>query len=151
MSWYLQNCDRVLSLYFSWSFCVFGRISPPPRSTPTDTLVPYAMLFRCRGGHRELQCRRGAWRRADHARYGAGGAREGRIDRNSVDFARDGAEPAFFVDFGCRAGRGRTRRGPARRTEETRVGEGGVSTCKSRVSSCLEQKTSQRITAYADR
>src|SRR3546814_19955024 len=91
-------------------------IRRPPRSTRTDTLFPYTTLFRSNGGAVQGRLRD----RPGCRRYsGRRGLRR-----------RRGALPAT----GCSAPSGR------RRSEERRVGEECVSTCRSGWAPCHERK-----------
>src|SRR3546814_18170037 len=117
-------------------------IRRPPKSTRTDPLFPYASLCRAaRIAESAMAARRSAyrldlrllWLGADpRARKGAGAARRGRRRRREDNRPEAGREIEIL--------RGRARACPyseqlsarRERSEERRVGKGGVRTCRAR-------------------
>src|SRR3546814_19637375 len=130
--------SRVLSAYWLVFFTLlsffFLMIRRPPRSTRTDTLLPYTTLFRGdrlqpAGGRRSADGavvhRRFAgfawprpWARGDHA----SDCRGGRLPDPAV--SAGGAGRRELSALLCRC--------PRHRSEESRVREGCVRTCRSR-------------------
>src|SRR3546814_15528657 len=114
-------------------------IRRPPRSTRTDTLVPYTTLFRSRGGYR---ARRGA---AFRGRLYPRAAAARRLGRRSRRGPEDGiGRTAILPPRGVRIGHPHLPWPASRadgvdrllsrvvRSEERRVGKECVSTCRSR-------------------
>src|SRR3546814_20538873 len=118
-------------------------IRRPPRSTRTDTLFPYTTLFRSHGAGQIGNLRNVAdrgWRkvlRAVRARIGSRDASTCRDVRiASRLFFSEGAASLAINHRDRRIGGIARRLAPAAlregRSEERRVGKGGVSTCGSR-------------------
>src|SRR3546814_19387973 len=114
-------------------------IRRPPRSTRTDTLFPYTTLFRSSrfclsspGANtlKPLAIITGVGPGTGAAlarRFHAGGYRVAMLARDARRLGALAEELPGSIDIGCDVG------DPAAlRSEERRVGQGGVSTCRSR-------------------
>src|SRR3546814_20976201 len=143
----MSLCALLLFLLALQTVCFFFflKIRRPPRSTRTDTLVPYTTLFRSddraadRGGRK-----RDPQRRAP--RHGDAGAADRRGGPSGLPLRPPRHRRQRRRKRRLRRERPRHRRRDSRlprRSEERRVGKECVSTCRSRCSQYLYKKNTQ--------
>src|SRR3546814_20307667 len=109
-------------------------IRRPPRSTRTDTLFPYTTLFRSPDEEEQDRGAYGRWQ-AHRARQAGSEGREGQRNPDREAYHR-------------RDRRARARPAPCARSEERRVGNECVSTCRSRWSPYNSKKKKRTAIRY---